>query len=135
MALASGVDPENVHNFLPYINAILVATGVSMDFHNIDPDKLTALVKVVDAHNNHGNVAKAPAADKGPLDSLRAGDRVRIVRGAKKKFLKHFGKLEKKFLNSKNKWGILLDNGHRIALEASCLEPEKNASRKSTKTC
>lgn len=51
VALASGVTPDNVKNYLPYINAILVATGVSRDFYNLDPRKLVALVKLVNEHN------------------------------------------------------------------------------------
>lgn len=44
MALASGVTPENVGLFLPYVNDFLVATGISKDFHNLDQTKVRALV-------------------------------------------------------------------------------------------
>jgi predicted TIM-barrel enzyme len=46
IALASGITPENVDAYLPYIDATLVATGINRkdDFYNIDPDKLSTLM-------------------------------------------------------------------------------------------
>ena len=48
MALASGVTPENVSQYVSLIDAILVATGVSPpgDFYNFDPAKLGALLRI-----------------------------------------------------------------------------------------
>lgn len=54
IALASGVTPDNVSQYLPYIDAILVATGVSADFHNLDPHKLKRLVNLVAAFESTG---------------------------------------------------------------------------------
>jgi len=44
LALASGVTCENVDKFLPYVNCILVATGVCKDFYNFDVVKLRNLI-------------------------------------------------------------------------------------------
>lgn len=49
LALASGVTPENVETYLPYVSFLLVATGVSETFHKIDPKKLQRLVARVGA--------------------------------------------------------------------------------------
>ena len=50
IAVASGITPENVEFFLPYVDDFLVATGISFDFHELDPAKVKALVeKVKDA--------------------------------------------------------------------------------------
>jgi uncharacterized protein len=37
LALASGVRPENVERYLPYVDAYLVATGIEKDFGVLDP--------------------------------------------------------------------------------------------------
>jgi predicted TIM-barrel enzyme len=49
IAIASGITPTNVKEYLPYANAFLVSTGIAKegDFFNIDPDKLKALVQAV----------------------------------------------------------------------------------------
>ena len=46
LAVASGVTPENVHNYAPYVDAILVATGINIshDFYNIDGTRLSRLI-------------------------------------------------------------------------------------------
>jgi len=44
LALASGVTCENVDKFLPYVNCILVATGVCKDLYNFDVVKLRNLI-------------------------------------------------------------------------------------------
>jgi predicted TIM-barrel enzyme len=44
LAIASGITPENVRDFLPYIDYVLVATGVSKNYHELDRDKLQRLV-------------------------------------------------------------------------------------------
>lgn len=43
LAIASGVTPENVHEYAPHLTHILVATGVSSSFHEFDPDRLRDL--------------------------------------------------------------------------------------------
>ncbi|MBX2838670.1 MAG: adenine phosphoribosyltransferase [Gammaproteobacteria bacterium] len=46
LALASGVTPENVSQYRPYVDAVMVATGINVteDFYNIDEDKLAQLM-------------------------------------------------------------------------------------------
>ena len=46
LAVASGVTPENVHVYAPYVDAILVATGINLpeDFYNIDKTRLLRLI-------------------------------------------------------------------------------------------
>lgn len=44
LAIASGVTPENVDGFLPFVDYLLVATGISKNFHELDPAKVKALV-------------------------------------------------------------------------------------------
>ena len=51
LAIASGITPENIDDYLPYVNAFLVATGVSRDFYNFDLDKLKSVVESVDVFN------------------------------------------------------------------------------------
>jgi predicted TIM-barrel enzyme/protein-tyrosine-phosphatase len=51
LAIASGITPENVHQYLPLADSFLVATGVSRDggrdFWHFDPDRVAALVSTV----------------------------------------------------------------------------------------
>ena len=51
MGLASGVDPENVQDFLPYVDAFLVATGIETAKYSgiLVPEKTKSLVDTV--HN------------------------------------------------------------------------------------
>lgn len=44
LAVASGMTPENVSNYAPYLSHILVATGVAMDAYRMDVTKLTRLI-------------------------------------------------------------------------------------------
>lgn len=48
LALASGITPGNVADYLPYVDAVLVATGINKpdDFYNIDAGKLAELMKL-----------------------------------------------------------------------------------------
>lgn len=45
LGLASGMTPDNVARYSPWLSAILVATGVSLDEHRLDPVKLQAFIK------------------------------------------------------------------------------------------
>lgn len=47
LAIASGVTPENVEIFLPYVDSFLVATGISKDFFNLDSARTHSLVRRV----------------------------------------------------------------------------------------
>jgi predicted TIM-barrel enzyme len=44
LAVASGMTPENVVVYAPYLSHILVATGVSLDVHRMDVEKLKLLI-------------------------------------------------------------------------------------------
>lgn len=47
LAVASGMTPGNVADYLPYITHYLVATGVSHDAHHFDEAKLSAFIRTV----------------------------------------------------------------------------------------
>ncbi|KRC36274.1 BtpA/SgcQ family protein [Acidovorax sp. Root219] len=47
LAIASGMSPENVAPFVSHLSHILVATGVSRDFHHFDFERLRAFVGAV----------------------------------------------------------------------------------------
>lgn len=47
LAIASGITPENITNYLPFANAFLVATGISKNFENLDYDKLMLLTQAI----------------------------------------------------------------------------------------
>ena len=47
LAIASGITPENAAEFAPYLSHILVASGVSASFHELDFEKLYRLCAVV----------------------------------------------------------------------------------------
>lgn len=44
LAIASGMTPENVAEFVPFVSHILVATGISQDAHHFDYEKLVAFI-------------------------------------------------------------------------------------------
>jgi predicted TIM-barrel enzyme len=44
LAIASGVTPENVHDYLPFTDCFLVATGISRSFEELDPARVRLLV-------------------------------------------------------------------------------------------
>lgn len=48
LAIASGITPENVLDYAPYLSHILVATGVSNSFHELDYSKLYQLRALCD---------------------------------------------------------------------------------------
>ena len=45
LAVASGMDVENVHLFAPHLSHILVASGVSLDTYHFDPERLAEFVR------------------------------------------------------------------------------------------
>lgn len=47
LGIASGITPENVRDFLPYVDWFLVATGISIDFHNLDPRKVSDVNMII----------------------------------------------------------------------------------------
>eukprot|EP01084_Bolivina_argentea_P155787 271478_1 len=48
LSIASGVTPENVKSYLPFVDAILVATGISQDFYNFSDLKMKQMRSVID---------------------------------------------------------------------------------------
>lgn len=44
LAIASGITPENIETFAPFLTHILVATGVSLNFDTFCTDKMSALM-------------------------------------------------------------------------------------------
>ena len=50
LAVASGMTPDNVAEFAPYLSHILVSTGVSSDFHRVNSQLLKKFVDI--AKNN-----------------------------------------------------------------------------------
>jgi hypothetical protein len=49
LALASGVTPENVTDYLPYVDYFLVSTGISKSFFELDEQKCSKLAKTIHA--------------------------------------------------------------------------------------
>jgi phosphoribosylanthranilate isomerase len=47
LAVASGMTPANVRQYTPYVTHYLVATGVSIDDHHFDQEKLSAFIRAV----------------------------------------------------------------------------------------
>lgn len=53
LAVASGITPENVHLYLPYVDCFLVATGISDDFENLNLARTRDLVEKVRAYRSY----------------------------------------------------------------------------------
>lgn len=49
LAIASGITPENVHEYLDCADCFLVATGISHSFEELDVERVTALVERIRA--------------------------------------------------------------------------------------
>ena len=49
LAIASGITPENVGEYLPYADCFLVATGISSSFEELDPARVALLISRVRA--------------------------------------------------------------------------------------
>jgi len=47
LAIASGITPENVGDYLDSADCFLVATGISKSFEELDPDRVNTLVKKI----------------------------------------------------------------------------------------
>ncbi len=50
LAIASGITPDNVSQFLPYADSFMVATGISTGFDELDPQLTARLVQIVKAY-------------------------------------------------------------------------------------
>lgn len=53
LAVASGITPDNISVFLPYVSKFLVATGISRTFYDFDLNLLSALMLEVKKFNEH----------------------------------------------------------------------------------
>lgn len=51
LGLASGVTPSNVRSLIGLVDDVLVATGISSDFHTIDPRLLEQLLNEIRSHS------------------------------------------------------------------------------------
>lgn len=72
IALASGVTPENVDAYLPFVDAYLVATGISLDFEHLDASRTRALVERVHDGPEPGlraSASKVPFASGAGLEA------------------------------------------------------------------
>nr|NIN71503.1 hypothetical protein [Gemmatimonadota bacterium]NIO31186.1 hypothetical protein [Gemmatimonadota bacterium] len=50
LAIASGITPENVGDYLDVADCFLVATGISSSFTELDPVKVRSLIEQVGAY-------------------------------------------------------------------------------------
>lgn len=46
LAVASGITPANVAQYHPFVSHVLVATGIGLDFHHLDANALSELIRV-----------------------------------------------------------------------------------------
>jgi hypothetical protein len=53
LAIASGITPENVGDYLEVADCFLVATGISRSFTELDPEKVSRLLDRVRAFSGH----------------------------------------------------------------------------------
>jgi len=51
LAIASGITPENVHQYIEFADCFLVATGISHSWTELDPKRVESLVAKVHAVN------------------------------------------------------------------------------------
>jgi len=47
LAIASGIDADNIENYLQYIDIFLISTGISIDHSNLDLDKTIQISKII----------------------------------------------------------------------------------------
>ena len=47
LAIASGITPENVEEYIPYADCFLVATGVSNSHTELNPDRVRKLAQIL----------------------------------------------------------------------------------------
>lgn len=63
LAIASGITPDNIGEYLPVADCFLVASGISSSFEELDPAKVAALVKRVHAYRPPLPPANEPYSD------------------------------------------------------------------------
>ncbi|MGD2067612.1 MAG: BtpA/SgcQ family protein [Gemmatimonadota bacterium] len=59
LAIASGITPDNVIDYLPVSDGYLVATGISTTFEELDPGRVRRLVEVVRKYDEDRRPAEA----------------------------------------------------------------------------
>lgn len=47
LAIARGITPENVAEFMPYVDCFLVATGISKNFTELDPERVSLFAEAL----------------------------------------------------------------------------------------
>jgi predicted TIM-barrel enzyme len=71
LAIASGVDEDNVEALLEAgADAVLVASSVSADFHNLDREKLESLVKKVHSYGSQAESVGESAKSSDPSEEV-----------------------------------------------------------------
>lgn len=53
LGVASGITNENIKQYLPYIDLYLVATGISINYHELDAGKVRALTTQMAEYVTH----------------------------------------------------------------------------------
>ena len=76
LAIASGITPENVEEYLPYTDCLLVATGISDSFEELNPEKLRTLVTTVRAWAQKRESSNDHSCRSLPISSSRGGTSV-----------------------------------------------------------
>ena len=54
LAIASGITPENVHEYLDHADCFLVATGIAESFNELDAERVSALVDGIRYYSQEG---------------------------------------------------------------------------------
>lgn len=56
LAVASGMTPENIEDYLPYVSHYLVSTGISSDGYHFDLKRLEQFIKAVHQYSQILNI-------------------------------------------------------------------------------
>jgi len=78
LAIASGITPDNITDFLPHADCFLVATGISSRFDELNKNKLRALIEAVNKYNASDEERDAPVG----AERHENGDNVRSPQNA-----------------------------------------------------
>jgi hypothetical protein len=77
LAVASGITPDNVCEYLPHADCFLVATGISQSFHDLDPRRVARLVAEVRANDGQSRrLTRLSYGRTSKLGETRGGHRV-----------------------------------------------------------
>lgn len=53
VGLASGISAENIHEYIPHTDISIVATAISNDYRNLNPQKVAELAKKIEEYNKN----------------------------------------------------------------------------------